>query len=159
MVGVLAERSRFNRRVRLTNATIKARNQDIYNQWVAGERSYKEAVSQYKPLIREASKAKPHPMVAKTFKRRFKWSDRKLTAPAHVLPYEHPANVRYRKEFKYRLKQDGVNLLLLLNYDQVWRLKYRGSGRTLWKPKARAGKRAHRFTRGLRQCLNTLIIK
>jgi hypothetical protein len=50
-----------------------------------------------------------------------------------MLPYGHPKNVKWRMEWNLQLKNLQIREELILNYDQVWRLKYRGSPTTMAK--------------------------
>ena len=67
---------------------------------------------------------------------RFHWKKRRLSAPSAFIGYNHPKNVQWRKDFKKLRKLKGIDLRLCLFYDQVWRLKYRGSATTLAKDSA-----------------------
>ena len=49
--------------------------------------------------------------------------------------------VTFRKKFHERVAAENIDGRLVLNYDQVWRLKWRGRAAVMWKNKAQAGKK------------------
>ena len=70
---------------------------------------------------------------------RFSWSTRKMSAPVNFLEFEDPILVEYRKKVDYQISYHGVDRRLMLNYDQLWRIRYRGRGTRVHKPLASAG--------------------
>ena len=80
---------------------------------------------------------------------RFKWQVRQLSAPGNVLPYFHPRMVLWRRRWAEQLRTQNITPALCLNYDQVWRLKFRGSKVKLWKPQEDAGAMATYFDKGV----------
>ena len=88
---------------------------------------------------------KPSSTWARRFMDKFKWSERKITAPGNYLHYDHPKNQRWREHFKLKRETEGFEMKLTLNYDQVWRLKYRGHDKKVWKTRSAAGKQRHRL--------------
>ena len=89
---------------------------------------------------------KPNLMSAKRFLGKFKWKTRSMTAPDKLLHYNHQKNKAWRERFAAKRSAEGIRLELTLNYDQVWRLKYRGRKRTLHKHSKDAGKRRSRLS-------------
>jgi len=99
--------------------------------------------ARYKPLL-PIAEGKPTLLSVRRFLGKFKWSDRSITAPSKILHYNHPKNKAWRENFAAKQKAEQISLKLTLNYDQVWRLKYRGRKHTLHKKSCDAGKRRSR---------------
>ena len=87
---------------------------------------------------------KPTTMWCSRWKRRFGWRERRLTAPGHYLPYDHVKMEKFRTQFSTRLRIENIHPKLVLNYDQIWRVRYRGYATKLWKSRTAAGKQATR---------------
>ncbi len=130
--------TRFNMRVRKSNEEISHLNKQTWTKYQKGKISGEEARNNLLEPKRLAM-GKPSSVWAKRFLDRFRWRGRAISAPAEYLPYNHWRLNAFRKQFREELAFHGVEQRLVLNYDQVWRIRYRGGKAQLWKQKALAG--------------------
>ena len=70
---------------------------------------------------------------------RYGWVDRKRSAPAGFLPLDHPKLIAHRHQVRIITETQGVHPRLILNYDQVYRIRYRGRGSNMTKTRASPG--------------------
>ena len=140
---------RYNKRVALASTDAITTNERVLQEVEAGNLTAAEAGSQLLATTRAVSIAIGSMQVGR-FLQRFKWKARKMSAPGNSLEYSHPSNVLWRSNFEEQCKALGIRQELLLNYDQVWRLKWRGSPSTLSKTGL---PRTQRDTRSLVFCL------
>ena len=107
----------------------------------------------FRSLKKPLPKAKGIPTLtwAKRFKERFKWSDRAISAPTGFLAFHCKKMKAFRQNYLKQLDAQGINPRLVLNYDQVWRLRWRGPKKILHKAQKDAGQSrataAHRSKR------------
>ena len=71
------------------------------------------------------------------YKHRWGWEDRRISAPPSYLPYDCQPMKDWRNRFHAAVSD--LDMRLVLNYDQIWRLVYRGTQRTLFKLCGEAG--------------------
>ena len=76
-------------------------------------------------------------MAIKRYKHRWGWEDRRISAPPSYLPYDCQPMKDWRNRFHASVSD--LDMRLVLNYDQIWRLVYRGTQRTLFKLCGEAG--------------------
>ena len=67
------------------------------------------------------------------FKSSYQWKVRSMSDPCNYLPEDHPKLQAHRVRWKQRRALTNVPFHLFLNYDQVWRMKYRGLQSNLYK--------------------------
>ena len=78
-------------------------------------------------------------MWAHRFRTAFSWKHRGITAPSAFLPYGHKLLVEHRQHIKASLAALQVPGQLMLNYDQVWRIRYIGPSTCFYKSEELAG--------------------
>lgn len=137
--------AQYNARVAKQNMDIDKINVATYNEFQNPKISAAEAKDRYVQKLRMA-KGKPNHKWAKRFLIKLKWSDRKLMAPGDMLHYNHPKNVEWRSKFQAKVEAKKIDIRLVLNYDKVWRLKYRGPKKPLHKRSSETGKMNRRLS-------------
>jgi hypothetical protein len=60
--------------------------------------------------------------------------------PAKYLEYNNPKMEEYRRRFKQVMEMESVHCALVLNFDQLWKLRHRGAKTSLWKAFVRVRK-------------------
>jgi hypothetical protein len=132
--------ARYNSRVEQLNKVRREHNLSVKAEFDAGSLRVPRAELTgmlLEPLLK--SSGKPSKMALMRFKRRFGWTARVLSAPSTSLPYDHPKIANYRAKFSLLVETKKIKRELILNYDQVWRLKWRGPKSKLYKCESQAG--------------------
>eukprot|EP00969_Alexandrium_andersonii_P151536 6699532-Alexandrium_andersonii.AAC.1 len=57
------------------------------------------------------------------------------------LPYDHPKMAAFRSKFQDVCEMEKVDRRLILNFDQLWKMRHRGSKSTEWKDRCVVGLR------------------
>jgi len=130
---------KFNKRVDLRNASTHEENLHTWQSLLTGELTATEARDRYQQPMRRSC-GRPSRMWARRWKMRMGWRERRLTAPGHFLPFEHHRMQAFREKVRQRLATENIDPRLLLNYDQIWRVKYRGKPTRCWKLRKLAGR-------------------
>ena len=130
--------NRYNIRVEKTNSRLDRQSRKLWDEWQAGNISIDQARDGFTGLLKVAT-GKVSSTWATRYKRRFGWVTKKLSAPGSHLGLNHPKCVVWRERWRQMLQAKKVNPMLLLTYDQVWRLKFRGSKDTLHKKNSESG--------------------
>ena len=142
VIGMKELIGKYNARAKQANKEILAHNMATKKKYQSGElavnnvQELQELTLPFHPL----AKGSPNKVWVKRWCRKFQWKERVLSAPSTSLPYDHPKIVAYRSLFSERMKDKKVNFHLLLNYDQVWRIRYRGPKSKKYKREELAGK-------------------
>ena len=81
-----------------------------------------------------------------------------MCAPCNSLPHDHPKLQEHRLKWKQRREMTNVPCHLFSNYDQVWRMKYRGRPTNLYKRATDSGQREDAVVRRPKQrrCANAI---
>ncbi len=127
----------YNTEVQKANRTAQFKNKRLARQLRRGEITASEAAACMVPLKRHANKVTK--MVAHRFGKRYGWGKRKCGMPGNFLDYNNPKMQAVRDAVHNRVANSHVHPRLVLNFDQVWRLKYRPARKVLFKPSANAG--------------------
>jgi hypothetical protein len=132
--------ARYDSRIEQQNKVRREHNLSVKAKFDAGSLAVSGA-ELTDMLLEVLPKSKGHvtKMALMRFKRRFGWTERVLSAPSTSLPYDHPKIAMYRAKFSLLVETKKIKRELLLNYDQVWRLKWRGPKSKLYKHGSRAG--------------------
>ncbi len=125
MTGLKAMIARYNARAALANKQIIKQNDINWAHYVAGNITLEQCKTRHIKEKQIAS-GKPNKEFARAFLKRFKWSERKISAPANALGPDDPKIEDYTTTVANIIKDLGVDTRLLINYDQLWRLRYRG---------------------------------
>jgi len=88
--------------------------------------------------------------------KRFGWSRRAWNTPGKYLVYHDPKMEAYRTKFKEVLLTTQSHPRLVLNFDQLWKQRHRGSKATYWKDPAQSGKRSFKGKRSVSKLLDRL---
>ena len=131
-------RARYNARVLKSNAEAREHLQQQHQRWKDGEITRDAFLENFKLLRRTLNTN-----VTRTWVNRYKaawgWSSRKYSAPPGYLPYDHPHMKAWRIRYHGQLERHNVDIRLLLNYDQIWRMVYRGPKTQVFKQRGHAG--------------------
>lgn len=153
---------RFNKRIVLANEVGKKHNQGLLDQFHLAEITEAQLLAQkhvIRPqaawlhmcvcvqtrlqllcLVCDASRSQVSSTIGSMwctrFKAQFRWRQLKLSAPSGaILEFTHPRVVSFLESWQQLIVDNKVNPRLILNYDQIWRLKFRSRGSTLHKEK------------------------
>ena len=136
----------FNANATKTNATIQQQNEELATQVAAGALSKKDALGKYTNLVPMA-RGKPSRTWVRRFKKKFQWSTRATGMPGNYRPFSDPSMQAVRAGVRAMCAMHKIPPGLVLNYDQVWEIRHRGSKKKVWKRKSLAGREQPLFTR------------
>ncbi len=133
-------RARYNARVEASNQKAREFLTEQHDRWKANEITREEFLEHFKLMKRKVPVNVTKHWVYK-YKTRWGWTQRKYSAPPSYLEYTHPLMEQWRRRYTDTIKRLKINQLLLLNYDQVWRMVYRGPSTVCFKRRAEAGQK------------------
>jgi hypothetical protein len=115
----------YNRRIRAANAQVKEHIKEQKVRWEAGEISRGDYLKAFAGLKAEVEPKTCYD-ASLDFLKNYGWVDKKISAPTHYLDYDSEELKTFRRNYAIAIDMKGVDQRLVLNYDQVWRLKYSG---------------------------------
>lgn len=127
-----------NKRAAMEIDKAKAINADVLNKYLAGEMSFDEA-SATKVQVPTIAMGKPTHQWARRCRAPQGWKRRALSPTGKFLAFNHPKMKLFRALFKLRMAEHRVHERLVLNFDQVYKERYRVKAKKIWKRKRDAG--------------------
>ena len=65
-------------------------------------------------------------MAHQSFLERFKWKLLRLNTPSGYVPFDSETVKTWRINWVQFLRENNIDPRLVLNFDQIWRIRYRG---------------------------------
>ena len=116
----------WNSQVTQRNKSTEKYNAELANEVKKGKLKLEDALKFKRRYVNKCRCGKVSRQKVWAFTRRFKWVRGRFNIPSGSLPFKHPRNVKWHEAFRRTRERLKVPPQLILNVDQVARMKYRG---------------------------------
>jgi hypothetical protein len=147
MTGVIKS---YNARLKKRNAAAVKKNAALLTKLRAGQISPADALRMRENLV-PYTDARATRNWASRFRVEYNWGSHQVGMTGNFLPYDHPEMAHVRDKVALAVKQGQIHPRLLINYDQLWKLAFRGRKRKFYKTFEGAGQKMRRSNARLKK--------